>query len=81
MKRKNFALSILTAAALATFGAANANELSHEPTPGADVQKTSDDIIKTPKEVVDLTIKAFNAFSGGDPPTRGHGRTDVTLRP
>lgn len=36
MQRKNFALSIFTAAALATFGAVNANDLSHEPTPGAD---------------------------------------------
>ena len=33
-----------------------------EPMPGVEVQKISDAIIATPKEVVDLTIKAFNAF-------------------
>jgi tripartite-type tricarboxylate transporter receptor subunit TctC len=32
-----------------------------EPTPGADVQKYSDAIIKTPKDVVDLVAKAFDA--------------------
>ena len=33
-----------------------------EPMPGTEVQKISDAIIATPKEVVDLTTKAFNAF-------------------
>jgi tripartite-type tricarboxylate transporter receptor subunit TctC len=36
--------------------------LSIEPTPGNEVQRTSDAIIHTPREVVDLTAKAFNAF-------------------
>jgi tripartite-type tricarboxylate transporter receptor subunit TctC len=32
-----------------------------EPTPGAEVQKTSDAIIRTPKEVIDVVAKAFEA--------------------
>ena len=33
-----------------------------EPTPGVEVQKISDAIIATPKDVVDMTSRAFNAF-------------------
>jgi hypothetical protein len=32
-----------------------------EPTPGAEVQKHSDAIIKTPKDIVDVIAKAFDA--------------------
>jgi tripartite-type tricarboxylate transporter receptor subunit TctC len=32
-----------------------------EPTPGADVQKYSDAIVKTPKDIIDLVAKAFDA--------------------
>lgn len=41
---------------------ASKRSLYMEPTPGVEVQKISDAIITTPKEVVDLTAKAFNAF-------------------
>ncbi len=33
-----------------------------EPTPGVEVQAISNAIVKTPKDIVDLTGKAFNAF-------------------
>jgi hypothetical protein len=32
-----------------------------EPTPGADVQAYGDAIVKTPKDIVDIAAKAFNA--------------------
>jgi tripartite-type tricarboxylate transporter receptor subunit TctC len=33
-----------------------------EPTPGSDVQAISNAIVKTPKDIVELSTKAFNAF-------------------
>ncbi len=33
-----------------------------EPSPGVEVQKASDSIIHTPKEIVDVTAKAFDSF-------------------